>query len=95
MRTNFVPDRVYSTPASIEAFCLAVADRRKWLRGEADDMHLEEPRTGDVTSVRKAYRPRASASAYDRAYEDGFAEGHRAGFAAATRALAAEDTEPR
>ena len=90
MQTNFTPDRVYSTPASIEAFCLAVADRRKWHRGEATEMHLAEPLSGEATAVRRRdYRP--PSAHFDAAY----AQGYRAGYAAARHVAATEDTEPR
>ena len=94
MRTSFTPDRVYSTPASIEAFCLAVADRRKWFRGEATEPHLTEPLSGEATAVRRAYRPFTPPVSFMETYNRGYDSGYRAGYLAGVRA-ATEDTEPR
>ena len=95
MKNSFTPDRVYSTPASIEAFCLAVADRRKWLRGEAPEPHLEEPLTGEATAVHRVLPcTRAPNGSFKYTFDRGYDQGYRAGYAAGVRA-AAEDTEPR
>ncbi|MEY4507933.1 MAG: hypothetical protein RLZZ450_55 [Pseudomonadota bacterium] len=57
MTTRNTKDLYFDSPAQIQCFAEAWADRIAWLNGEATEMHLEEPKRSTQLTVRPPRMP--------------------------------------
>ncbi len=64
---NYFDVTWYSTPLSIDAFCRAELDRRKYVRSEAGEPYIAEPLRGEDT---RSFRVRRSVPPTPRRDDD-------------------------